>query len=425
VAQCFATGDVDENGTLDLFTGSDQAMTADTLVMQRGYGDGTFFAAQFIQGAGAKQGSIALGDLNRDGHLDLAVSTFSGGFKVWLLLGNGAGGFPFSTSWGTGLHPLADLAIGDFNSDDKLDLAVVDASADDIVILSGRGDGTLEPEVRFGTGGDLTEQLAVADFDQDGRPDIAVTSATTNDVRILLNEGNHRPIADAGADRVVETDANGYAVVALDGSGSVDADSSPGTRDDIQVFQWFNGLLNIANGEQASVTLASGPYTLALRVVDREDSRDLDDASVVVRDNCPGIPNPEQTDADLDGHGAACDCLDSDPAAWTSPSESSGLSLDRGAGETVILSWDDPSAQAGPGTVHDIVTGSLAALRAQGGFAGATCAASGVAAAPATIPLGDPATGDAAYMLVRGRNPCGSGSYGNGSGGERVVTACP
>jgi hypothetical protein len=79
-------------------------------------------------------------------------------------------------------RPRADLAIGDFNSDDKLDLAVVDASADDIVILSGRGDGTLEPEVRFGTGGDLTEQLAVADFDQDGRPDIAVT-ATGPDVR--------------------------------------------------------------------------------------------------------------------------------------------------------------------------------------------------------------------------------------------------
>jgi hypothetical protein len=54
-----------------------------------------------------------------------------------------------------------------------------------------------------------------------------------------------------------------------------------------------------------------------------------------------------------------------------------------------------------------------------------TCLASGVAGA-STIEATTPAGGAGFYYLVRGRNVCGSGTYGFAtSGAERITTACP
>jgi hypothetical protein len=36
-----------------------------------------------------------------------------------------------------------------------------------------------------------------------------------------------------------------------------------------------------------------------------------------------------------------------------------------------------------------------------------------------------PATGASFWYLVRGRNACGSGSYGTGQGGPRITPVCP
>src|SRR5205085_1556545 len=97
------------------------------------------FAAHTDFGAGAAPVSVAAGDFNGDGKLDMAVANESSD-TVSILLGTGAGTFGAKTDFGTNIEPLS-VAVGDFNGDGKLDLAVSNQQGT-VSILLGTGMGT-------------------------------------------------------------------------------------------------------------------------------------------------------------------------------------------------------------------------------------------------------------------------------------------
>lgn len=136
-------------------------------------------------------------------------------------------------------------------------------------------------------------------------------------------------------------------------------------------------------------------------------------------DNCPTVANATQADADADGHGDACDCAPTSSGSWAVPAEVQGLTLARGTGGpgVVVLSWQSLSAQAGPAVHYDVVTGTLGSLRSTGGFSGATCLGNDATTPSLTATQSWPPTATAYgyWYLVRGQNPCGRGTYGDGS----------
>src|SRR6266478_2831696 len=69
------------------------------------------------------------------------------------------------------------LAMGDFNRDGKIDLAVANNGSNNISILSGKGDGTFQSAVNFSLGF-APSSIAVGDFNGDGNPDLAVAGST-------------------------------------------------------------------------------------------------------------------------------------------------------------------------------------------------------------------------------------------------------
>ena len=73
---------------------------------------------------------VAVGDFNGDGRLDLAVANFSSN-SVSILLGTGSGSFGAATNFTVGTNPYS-IAAGDFNGDGKLDLAVANGHVFDI-----------------------------------------------------------------------------------------------------------------------------------------------------------------------------------------------------------------------------------------------------------------------------------------------------
>jgi hypothetical protein len=177
----FTTGDFNGDGIPDLAAYDG---------VHLGAGDGTFAdprAGLGLYPAEVGPEGMISGDWNGDGKLDLALAT--GGeqsYQIALLLGNGDGTFQ-SVRWvSTGQTPVS-LAAGDFNGDGKLDLAVVNWAWHDIAVLLGNGDGTFQPE-KLIEPGDYPDRLVAGDFNGDGKTDLAV--GVGNGVRIFLSNGD-------------------------------------------------------------------------------------------------------------------------------------------------------------------------------------------------------------------------------------------
>jgi hypothetical protein len=80
------------------------------------------------------------------------------------------------------------VAIGDFNGDGKLDLAVANLGSDNVSIRLGTGTGIFGAATNFATGSGPVS-VAIRDFNGDGKLDLAVANFFSGDVSILLNAG--------------------------------------------------------------------------------------------------------------------------------------------------------------------------------------------------------------------------------------------
>ena len=139
----------------------------------RGHGDGTFAAAVTIADGLSAAGGLAIGDFNNDGRPDVAIT---GATSISVLLGNGSGIFekPIVTATSLSAAPAAlILALGDVNRDSHLDAAVTDGNGN-LQILLGNGNGRfrLLPVSGFHTE-DPPSTFVIGDFNGDGKPDIA------------------------------------------------------------------------------------------------------------------------------------------------------------------------------------------------------------------------------------------------------------
>src|SRR5205814_4244629 len=103
----------------------------------------------------------------------LATANF-GDNTVSVLLGNGDGTFQPAVNSDTGAGPLS-VAVGDFDGDGKLDLAT--ANLGDVSVLLGNGDGTFGAPASIPmSDGSSPASVAVGDFNADGKLDLGVTS---------------------------------------------------------------------------------------------------------------------------------------------------------------------------------------------------------------------------------------------------------
>src|SRR2546430_2429081 len=140
------------------------------------------FAAAVTFDAGKNPLSIAVGDFDGDARLDLAVANSD---SVSVLLGNGDGTFQTAVKYDAGSYPSSVVA-GDLNGDKQPDLAVV--NSDGVSVLLGNGDGTFQSAVNFAVGS-APYSLAVGDFNADGKADLAVACAVPAQVSVLVCNG--------------------------------------------------------------------------------------------------------------------------------------------------------------------------------------------------------------------------------------------
>lgn len=218
-ATSVAVGDFDADGTIDLAVSSYGFGSNGVVSIMLGKGDGTFFPSVNYSSAPSPF-SIVKGDFNGDSKLDLATANIQVD-SVSILLGNGDGTFGAHSNYAAGGFPY-ELSTGDFNSDGKSDL-VIAGNGGGLSILKGNGDGTFQESVNFLGGGNFA---TVFDLNGDVKPDI-ISAQSANSAAVFINQtgphnisgtvkdNNNVPLSDAtvvltgGTSVIIRTDATG------------------------------------------------------------------------------------------------------------------------------------------------------------------------------------------------------------------------
>jgi len=254
--------------------------------------------------AGIFPASVAVGDFNGDGKLDLAVADADGN-TVSILLGDGAGNFALASSLAVGSYPWS-VAVGDFNGDGKLDLAVASRGSygnpGTVSILLGDGTGnfTLLSSLVTGT---IPDSVAVGDFNGDGKLDLAVANGSSEGtVSILLGDGTGNfTLASSQAAGIYP---QSVAVADFNGDGKLD----------LAVTDW-NSTVSILQGDGtgnftkvSSAPTGAGPLSVAVGDFNGDGKLDLAVAT-----------NISQTASILLGHGTGHFALASSPGAGANP----------------------------------------------------------------------------------------------------------
>jgi len=239
-ADAIAVGDFNGDGHPDLAVGayiSGATPQDDVSVVEILLNDGNGSFAVHGYGVAPEAGnSLAVGDFNGDGTLD--VAEVGQGSGVTVLFNDGKGNLGGAASFATGESPRAVVAA-DFNGDGKLDLAAANLSDGTVSILLGDGKGGFAPQVSVSeglSGFPWPRAITTGDFNNDGYPDLAVANLMNSSASIFLNNGHGGFTVSSSP--TVGSSAEGVVTGDFDGDGRLDL-----------AFQLFGGTVKVFGGQ--------------------------------------------------------------------------------------------------------------------------------------------------------------------------------
>jgi Big-like domain-containing protein/VCBS repeat protein len=255
------TGDFNQDGHPDLaVVNSNSTNITVSVLLNNGTGGFLPAVVYTVSNTVGNGNDIVAADVNNDGILDLVVTGQNNPGLLAVLLGNADGTFQTANTLSFAYNYLGNMALGDLDGDGKLDLAVAvddNSVGTGLAIAKGNGDGTFQPAVLFST---TTQDVSLnppapgdvkmLDLKGNGKLDVIYSNLSYGTIGVLYNTGNpfgtgmfYDPVeypaggdvhslvlADVNQDGAVDVVAadNDYAgaTVLLNGSGSASSLSS-------------------------------------------------------------------------------------------------------------------------------------------------------------------------------------------------------
>ena len=197
VAAALATGSLNSNtDSLPDLLVTDPVANTVTVLLQNSTANATFTIQPKPISVGREPSAIAVGTFNSNvnSNIGFVVTNFEDS-TYSVFAGNGDGTFtevkgsPFALPTGAA-GPIA-ITVNDFNGDGKPDLAIVNETSNNVIVLHGNGDGTFTeyPKSPLATG-NLPVAIAAGPLSGSTGPALAIVNQKDNTLSVYLGNGD-------------------------------------------------------------------------------------------------------------------------------------------------------------------------------------------------------------------------------------------
>ncbi len=237
-ARSIVLGDFDNDAVLDMIVAHS---TAPWPHFHRGVGDGTFLPYVEL-GSVSGIGTLKAFDFNSDGHLDfIAVRSTFIHPVFYLIAGRGDGTFDSAVSIPLPHGAGTTCSLNDLTGDGSPDLVFADSATNSVSVVPGNPDGTFGLPHTFTVPGE-PRFSAIGDFDGDSDLDLAISCMADHATRIFLNDCLFAPkiIGQPQSHTVDESDGATFEVTVAGGTPPLSyqwfKDSTPLVDDDGRIY---------------------------------------------------------------------------------------------------------------------------------------------------------------------------------------------